>query len=284
MTNDLLERERGKLANQNQTHAEPKPSATVVLVRDCPSRDGVQVFLLERTSSSDFPGAFVVPGGKIDIEDHSESIARITVGLTVKEASEILGLESGGLAYWIACMRECFEEAGLLIAYRPSSVVFQPSDEAEKERFTSYRKRLNSGQHILEEMCTTENIDLAADRLAYLSHWITPTSQKKRYTTRFFIAQAPDGQDTVHDGSEIISSLWIRPEEALRKQADGKLLMILPTRMSLQQICGYRSAAELFDAKKIIDPSSIRSIEPKFFQRNSKRMGLLPDDADDDEH
>ena len=30
----------------------------------------------------------------------------------------MLGVESGGLAFWVAALRECFEEAGVLLAYR----------------------------------------------------------------------------------------------------------------------------------------------------------------------
>ena len=34
----------------------------------------------------------------------------------MREASELLALPSGGLAYWVAAARECFEEAGILLA------------------------------------------------------------------------------------------------------------------------------------------------------------------------
>jgi len=37
-------------------------------------------------------------------------------GLSDVEASTRLALESGGLAYYVACLRELFEEAGLLVA------------------------------------------------------------------------------------------------------------------------------------------------------------------------
>ena len=50
-----------------------------------------------------------------------------------------------------------------------------------------------------------------------MSHWVTPKIEKKRYTTRFFIAQAPQNQEAVHDGKESINSLWIKPEDALKE-------------------------------------------------------------------
>ena len=43
-------------------------------------------------------------------------LLRIT-GLTDAEASARLGIASGGLSYWVAAVRECFEEAGILIGH-----------------------------------------------------------------------------------------------------------------------------------------------------------------------
>ena len=91
-----------------------------------------------------------------------------------KELSNILGEDKGGLAYWVACIRECFEEAGILIAYREDGSPFDPSDSEERERFVDYRNRLNAGEAVLENMCEEENLTLATARLAYLAHWITP--------------------------------------------------------------------------------------------------------------
>ena len=97
----------------------------------------------------------------------------ITTGASDKELSNTLGIEKGGLAYWVACIRECFEEAGILIAYRDDGTPFDPSDSVEREKFVDYRNRLNSGESILDLMCQTEKLTLATERLAYLAHWIT---------------------------------------------------------------------------------------------------------------
>ena len=39
----------------------------------------------------------------------------ITTGASDAELSETLGIDRGG-KHWVACIRECFEEAGILIA------------------------------------------------------------------------------------------------------------------------------------------------------------------------
>ena len=100
-------------------------------------------------------------------------------------------------------------------------------------------------------MCASEGIYLATDRLAYLAHWITPKIEKRRYATRFFVAQAPSGQEGIHDGSESVSSLWIKPEDALKRQEEGSLLMIMPTIKNLQSICGYSNTEELLNLSLI---------------------------------
>ena len=51
-----------------------------------------------------------------DLTDRDPRAAKRVIGLGDAEASAKLGLVDGGLAYWIAAARECFEEAGILIA------------------------------------------------------------------------------------------------------------------------------------------------------------------------
>ena len=272
-----------QMADPNEEPTVPQAAATVLLVRD--SKDeGIEVFLVERASKANFGGAFVFPGGKVDPEDGLDNMEAITTGSSDQCLSNILGEEKGGLAYWVACIRECFEEAGILIAFREDGSPFDPSDSNERNRFMEYRNRLNAGEAVLEEMCKNEKLTLATERLAYLAHWITPKIEKRRYTTRFFVAIAPQGQEGLHDGSESVNSLWIRPEDALQQQKDGKLLLIMPTIKNLESICGYSNVETLLEDKSSIDPSTIPTIEPKFFMEDGKMVGLLPGDEGYEDH
>ena len=272
-----------QMADPNEEPTVPQAAATVLLVRD--SKDeGIEVFLVERASKANFGGAFVFPGGKVDPEDGLDNMEEITTGSSDQYLSNILGKEKGGLAYWVACIRECFEEAGILIAFREDGSTFDPSDSDERQRFMEYRNRLNAGEAVLEEMCKNEKLTLATERLAYLAHWITPKIEKRRYTTRFFVAIAPQGQEGLHDGSESVNSLWIKPEDALQQQKDGKLLLIMPTIKNLESICGYSNVESLLEDKSSIDPSTIPTIEPKFFMEDGKMVGLLPGDKGYEDH
>ena len=94
---------------------EPRPAATILLLRETTAAP--EVFMLQRTSKAAFlPGAYVFPGGALDADDASERAAKRVRGLADAQASARMGLAAGGLAYWVAAARECFEESGILLA------------------------------------------------------------------------------------------------------------------------------------------------------------------------
>ena len=124
-----------QMADPNEAPTIPQPAATVLLVRNASAGEGIEVFMVERASKANFGGAYVFPGGKVDTDDGLERIENICSGPTDAAASDKLGEEKGGLAYWIACIRECFEEAGILIAYRKDGSPFDPETPEENGRF-----------------------------------------------------------------------------------------------------------------------------------------------------
>src|SRR5690349_6986913 len=94
--------------------AKPRAAATVLLLRDAPG--GVEVLMLRRLERAGdrSSGAFVFPGGTLDAEDAAAHDC--CVGLDDAAASARLGVPAGGLDYVVAAIRECFEEAGVLLA------------------------------------------------------------------------------------------------------------------------------------------------------------------------
>jgi 8-oxo-dGTP pyrophosphatase MutT (NUDIX family) len=92
-----------------------RPAATVMLLRD--GRAGLEVFMLQRTHSAAFARSqYVFPGGRVDDADHGVEFEPVCDGLDDGAASRRLGVERGGLAWYVAAIRECFEEAGVLLA------------------------------------------------------------------------------------------------------------------------------------------------------------------------
>ena len=128
------------IVSPNDTPSVPVPAATVLLVRD--NNKKIEVFMLKRASRTNFGGAWVFPGGKLDADDGLKDIADICFGLDDQEASKKLDMEGGGIHYWIACIRECFEESGILLAYRTNGELISDTSEEESKLINQYRKKL----------------------------------------------------------------------------------------------------------------------------------------------
>ena len=217
----------------------PRAAATIVVVRDGPA--GLEVLLSRRADGTDYTsGAWVFPGGIVDALDREAHAA--CTGIDDATASARLGLASGGLDFFVAAIRECFEESGLLFG-RAIGAEGEALDGAAAARLAPWRKRLHQREHGIAEMCAKEAIRLDAGALVYLSHWLTPLGRAKRYDTRFFIAAAPVSQIALFDGTEMVEQLWIAPAEALARSRTLKLLT--PTQKTLELISSHADVAAL---------------------------------------
>ena len=229
--------------------------------------------MMQRSLSSGFmPGVHVFPGGGLDDADHDAELHAMCVGIDDTAASRTLGIERGGLAYWIAAIREAFEEAGILLAYDAGGGMVALTGMTE-QRFRAHRRALHEGASGLAEIARSENLRLATDRLLYFSHWITPVGAARRYDTRFFLAVAPQEQEAAHDNLEAIAHVWMRPAEALERRGRDEIKMRTPTIKTLELFAGYASTAALAAAL-----SATREV-PEMLPRVSRDgRTLLPGD------
>ncbi|MCZ6620122.1 MAG: NUDIX hydrolase [Gammaproteobacteria bacterium] len=216
-------------------------AATVLLMRD--GERGPEVFMVQRPRTGDFPDLHVFPGGKVDEQDF---LAEHATGLDDGEASRRMGVAAGGLRYWVAAIRECFEECGVLLASREGEpVVLEGS--AEERRFDRYRHALINRELSMETFCRAENLELACDRLAYFSHWLTPEASPRRFDTRFFITRMPHGQATLAHVWETADDVWVAPRDALGEYEAGRWQMISPTLTTLASIATYETVAAMLE-------------------------------------
>ena len=221
---------------------QPHPASTVTLIRDTPR--GLEVLMMQRSHSLKFmPGVHVFPGGGLDSADGSREMQSLCAGLGDEAASRALGVERGGLAYWVAAIREAFEEAGVLLAYDRSGEIVDLDSDAE--RFNGHRLTLHGRHGDFGAIVREEGLRLAVDRLTYFGHWITPATAPRRYDTRFFLAVAPERQKAKHDNHETIAHTWVRPQEALDLCAKETLNMRFPTIKTLERFAACSTAAEL---------------------------------------
>jgi len=221
----------------------PRPAATLLLLRD--GSRGPEAFLLQRTKSAAFlAGAHVFPGGALDKADSDPRVLRRVTGISDAQASARLGLESGGLAYWVAAIRECFEEAGILLA---ESEEGHALDAARAAALAQHRALLHAGKLAFHELLERERLVLPGGALAYFGHWITAPGRARRFDARFFLALAPPDQPGAHDGTELIDSVWLRPAEALEREASGAMQLVFATRNTLADVQRFSRAQDAFE-------------------------------------
>jgi 8-oxo-dGTP pyrophosphatase MutT (NUDIX family) len=245
----------------------PKEASTVILLRRPPGGGGFEVLMVRRDRKSKFvPDAYVFPGGILDEEDSSDRLERLCAGLTPSRALGILEAcpsRSIALGSWIAAIRETFEEVGILLAYRSNGSLFSPATDGEAERLRSLRRRLVEGSLPFADIIEQERLTLACDRLQYFSHWITPEFLPLRYDVRFFLAEAPDHQEALHDGIELTGHVWRTPGDILEDSRHGRFNMVLPTLLTIEDLCRYPTLEEaiLSTRNRVVEGILTRMLE-----------------------
>ncbi|MEL6894151.1 MAG: NUDIX hydrolase, partial [Actinomycetota bacterium] len=210
-----------------------RPAATVMTVRD--GDGGLEVFILERTAAAAFAGGmYVYPGGKVDDADGAAAIEPFCDGLTDAEASARLGIDRGGLSYWVAAVRECFEESGILLARTATGG--KPDVSAEE------RHAVHDGELSMVDLCRRHDLVLDLSTTEYAAHWITPIGERRRFDTRFFVTEVPADQAGSHDDKETTHSLWVRPSDALAMAEAGTLMMLPPTIATMRFLADHPTA------------------------------------------
>src|SRR2546430_173552 len=255
---------------------QPRLASAVMLLRDMTPGQGIEVFMVRRVIQSDFaPDVFVFPGGWVSADDRAAEQAEPVVtpvapGKAAPEGRTILG--SGTRA---AAIRELFEEAGVLLAYRGEQVL--AIGEEDIARFDNYRQAFNQRNGSLIEMARTENLRLATDRLGYFAHWITPEGMPKRFDTHFFITTAPAEQQAAHDRLETSEGIWISPAEALARSERGEFPLVFATIHQLRELAAFHSVQEAVEATTM---QHVATRVPILEQRAGGTRVFLPGDDD----
>lgn len=235
---------------------EIRHAATVMLVDDLPD---LHVLMLKRTAKVVFGSSnWVFPGGRVDPDDHLGDFDRVTSGLTDAEASQRLGVDSGGLAWWLAACRETLEECGMLLAANA------PLDPADSERSVlAMRQRVQRNEGVFVDELVRHGFLIDATTIEEVARFITPLGPPRRFDARFFVARAPAGQTPRHDDSEIVDWEWVRPADALDRWRAGEFEMMSPTVRMVDCLSRYRSADEVMDAARLRSAyRRVRVIDP----------------------
>jgi 8-oxo-dGTP pyrophosphatase MutT (NUDIX family) len=175
--------------------------------------------------------------------------------------------------FFIAAIRETFEEVGILLGGNDSGNFISFSEPETLRRFAQNRQKLNGSQITLGEIARRENVFLFTESLIPYAHWITPEIEKTRFSARFFLAKLPEGQTPIADPGELAESLWLTPNNALAMHLRREILLMPPTLKIIEELSAYSSITELF---KTAQKKTIYPIMPQI----TKSALLLPHDPE----
>lgn len=251
--------------------AAPRPATTVLLLR--PSQPGdaaspLEVFMVVRHHQIDsFSGALVFPGGKLEEADGAPSL-RARCGGADK-------IDDAELKFRVAGVREAFEECGVLLARkRGQRALIGAADlKGIEER---WRAKLAKDEASIVDMVEAEDLEIATELMTPYAHWITPTFVPKRFDTWFFLAEAPEDQVALHDGSESTDSVWIGAQEAIEEAKAGKRTLVHATLKNLELLAEGKTVAGAIaaaGARKIV------TVQPWVEERDGKRFLHIPEGA-----
>ncbi len=190
--------------------------------------------MVRRAPTSAFVGgAHVFPGGAVEAVDRSE-LAQQAVS----------GIEDLEMLPWVAAaVREAAEEAGVLVTTTPDDSLLGLHGIALYEALAAMGATLDGG------------------RLAYLSNWVTPVGEPRRFDTRFFLAEVSAGTPAFPDEHEVTEAEWTTPLDALERAKQGGWFMLPPTILTLRTLARFDTPGEAVDFAR--SQERVPRIEPK---------------------
>jgi 8-oxo-dGTP pyrophosphatase MutT (NUDIX family) len=216
----------------------------------------------------------VFPGGRVEDADHE--LAERIAGLSRSDASARLATvpKDQALGFFVAAVRETFEESGILLARRRGSRDLL--DAASAGALACHRLDVQNGDASFRDLVLGEDLVLAAELLSVHGHWVTPEESPRRFDTIFFAAETPLGQRAVHDGVELTDHVWLRPLQGLADFRAGRRHMIIPTWANLETLSGFASATAILEASR---QRTIVPITPILVERDGRRRVEIPENA-----
>ena len=248
-----------------------RPATTVLLLR--PSKPGdaaspLEVFMVVRHHAIDaFSGALVFPGGKLEEADGDPQLKARCAG-----ADKI---SAGELKFRIAGVREAFEECGILLARKRGqrNLIAAADLKGIEEK---WRAKLTKDEASIVDLVEAEDLEIATDLMTPFAHWITPIFAPKRFDTWFYLAEAPEDQLALHDGSESVDSVWIGAQDAIDEATAGKRTLVHATTKNLELLAeGGTVTGALSQASE----RKIVTVQPWVEQRDGKRFLHIPEGA-----
>jgi 8-oxo-dGTP pyrophosphatase MutT (NUDIX family) len=155
----------------------------------------------------------------------------------------------------VAAVRETFEECGVLLALDAAGRAPNAAELAAPS-WEERRLALASGAAPLAEALLATGLSLRAADLRPWARWVTPAFERRRFDTRFYVAALPPGQEARDLGGEGEQAAWLDPRAAVAAHAAGRLPMLPPTLVCLEELAAAQDVAALFATPRVPRPVS----------------------------
>jgi 8-oxo-dGTP pyrophosphatase MutT (NUDIX family) len=216
----------------------------VLLIR--PGRaTAIEVFMIRRARDMRFLGGYYAfPGGKVDLADRSREALARSRGLSPEAAAHAIGDaadEVPALAYWLAAVREVFEETGMLLARDGDDQPIATAGPDVAHRLEGHRRALVRGERSFTQVLSAEGWRADLAPLRYLCHFVTPPASPIRFSARFFLCPVPPGQGPRLIAEEASEGFWVDPAEAHRRFRAREWPMAEPAEYGTQYLAQFES-------------------------------------------
>jgi 8-oxo-dGTP pyrophosphatase MutT (NUDIX family) len=249
----------------------PRPATTVLLLRPSTTGDAgspLEVFMVVRHQQIDaFSGALVFPGGKLEEADGDPRL-RPRCGLAER-------CNDAELKFRVAGVREAFEECGILLARKRGQRAVVAAAEL-KGIEARWRAKLAKDEATIVDLAEAEDLEIATDLMTPYAHWITPTFAPRRFDTWFFLAEAPEDQVALHDGSESVDSVWIGAQAAIDEAQAGKRTLVHATLKNLELLA---EGGTVTGAISQATERKVVTVQPWVEMHDGKRFLRIPEGA-----
>ena len=103
----------------------------------------------------------------------------------------------------------------------------------------------------VREVREETGLEVGNEALVTAACWTPPAEAPRRFRTWFYWAAAPGG-DIVISPDEIVDYAWIRAAQALERHAAGRLMLVPPTWVTLNELAQYESVEAALSAVRAV--------------------------------
>ncbi|MEO7803770.1 MAG: MBL fold metallo-hydrolase [Actinomycetota bacterium] len=226
------------MSNLDPIATKHRPASAVVVTR--PGADGrPELLFVKRPVTMRFLAGFhAFVGGAVHDEDsHPDAIAR--AGISLGDAAAAMGSAAGEyhpVSFFIAALRELFEEVGILFV----------KEHVTASILAEARRRLVGGETTFPEMLRDLGLQLDARRLRYHERWIAPEALPVRFDLRVFVADLAAAKGHLDpDPNEVERIDWLSCAQALTSTEMGAVMMAPPTTATVNSLARFESVHDL---------------------------------------